>query len=125
MADVFDYSCPFCNKPTTLTPERISRSQHHFFLANADGSFDLLSAFFVCPNPSCRKASLRVELAPIVWEPGPQPVSRVKSYGPPKTWSLIPPSMAKAFPSYVPASIREDYEEACLIVDGSPKASAT
>jgi hypothetical protein len=68
---------------------------------------------------------LRLELYPVIWEPGAEPGSRVKSHGPPKTWRLIPPSMAKAFPSYIPGSIREDYEEACLIVDGSPKASAT
>jgi hypothetical protein len=29
------------------------------------------------------------------------------------------------FPEYVPAVIRQDYEEACLIVSLSPKASAT
>lgn len=42
-----------------------------------------------------------------------------------REWHLIPPSGAKAFPDFVPAAIRADYEEACLIVDLSPKASAT
>jgi hypothetical protein len=40
-------------------------------------------------------------------------------------WDLIPPSRAKAFPDYIPKPILEDYNEACLIVDLSPKASAT
>jgi len=40
-------------------------------------------------------------------------------------WSLIPPSASKHFPDYVPQAIREDYGEACLIRDLSPKASAT
>lgn len=38
---------------------------------------------------------------------------------------LRPPSPAKHFPSYIPQSIRNDYEEACSIVVLSPKASAT
>jgi len=41
------------------------------------------------------------------------------------TWSLRPQSKVKAFPSYVPKAIVEDYTEACLIRDLSPKASAT
>ena len=32
---------------------------------------------------------------------------------------------AKVFPDYVPAAIRADYLEACLVRDLSPKASAT
>ena len=42
-----------------------------------------------------------------------------------KHWRLIPPSEAKSFPECVPQPIREDYQEACLIRDFSPKASAT
>lgn len=37
----------------------------------------------------------------------------------------MPPSSAEVFPDYVPLSIRQDYEEACLIIDLSPKAAAT
>ena len=42
-----------------------------------------------------------------------------------KIWDLIPPSRAKAYPNYIPKAILDDYNEACLIVDLSPKASAT
>jgi len=38
---------------------------------------------------------------------------------------LLPNSLAKQFPEYIPTSIRNDYEEACAIVNLSPKASAT
>jgi Domain of unknown function (DUF4145) len=41
------------------------------------------------------------------------------------TWRLVPPSNAKVFPSYIPKPILDDYREACLIKDLSPKASAT
>jgi hypothetical protein len=41
------------------------------------------------------------------------------------SWQLVPASAAKTFPDYVPAPIREDYTQASLIQEISPKASAT
>lgn len=38
---------------------------------------------------------------------------------------LLPDSLAKQFPDYIPAPIRQDYEEAYKILNLSPKASAT
>ncbi len=40
-------------------------------------------------------------------------------------WNLIPESRARTFPPYIPAVVLDDYREACLIRDKSPKASAT
>ncbi|MCH6484331.1 DUF4145 domain-containing protein [Pseudoxanthomonas sp. LH2527] len=42
-----------------------------------------------------------------------------------KEWRLYPEGGAKPFPDYIPAAIRADYVEACLISEGSPKAAAT
>jgi hypothetical protein len=41
------------------------------------------------------------------------------------SWELLPPSSARPQPEYIPPAIRNDYLEACLIRDLSPKASAT
>jgi len=41
------------------------------------------------------------------------------------TCHIFPRSNALQFPEYVPEAIRQDYEEACAIVNLSPKASAT
>lgn len=41
------------------------------------------------------------------------------------TYKLKPNSLAKPFPNYIPEGLIKDYEEACLIKDLSPKASAT
>lgn len=38
---------------------------------------------------------------------------------------IYPQSKGKTFPEYIPKQIRQDYEEACLISELSPKASAT
>lgn len=40
-------------------------------------------------------------------------------------FSIYPRSNCKQFPEYVPAPIRQDYQEACDILHLSPKASAT
>jgi hypothetical protein len=42
-----------------------------------------------------------------------------------QAWTLRPKSTAKQFPEYIPKAILDDYDEACLIVSDSPKASAT
>lgn len=39
--------------------------------------------------------------------------------------TVLPDSFAKQFPDYIPAPIRQDYEEAYKILNLSPKASAT
>lgn len=42
-----------------------------------------------------------------------------------ESWRLIPEMSSIVQPDYIPAVLREDYYEACLIKDKSPKASAT
>lgn len=41
------------------------------------------------------------------------------------TWNLLPSSTTKPQPSYIPAPLISDYQEACAIKNLSPKASAT
>jgi hypothetical protein len=41
-----------------------------------------------------------------------------------KSWNLAPPSRARSFPDAVPSHILEDYREACLIEELSPKIAA-
>jgi hypothetical protein len=41
-----------------------------------------------------------------------------------KIWRLLPPAQMKVMPEYVPRAIVNDYEEACAIVEASPKAAA-
>ena len=61
--------------------------------------------------------------------PNCQKITSIANYAgtelPQKTVPLFPISTAKQFPDYIPQAIRSDYEEACSIVNLSPKASAT
>ncbi len=113
--------CPHCEHDVTVTSSLYSSATHLLEVRNQTGVHALRSKFIVCPNPECGKYILDVFLTT-------QKQSR--DYGPVagdtiKSWRLVPWGKSRAFPDYVPLSIRNDYEEACSIVDLSPKAAAT
>jgi hypothetical protein len=77
--------------------------------------------FIVCPNPKCKEFTLKEWM--FEYEKPVGYPSRTGSNL--QSWCLVPPSTAKVFPDYVPSPILQDYREACLIQNLSPKASAT
>jgi hypothetical protein len=90
------------------------------YIENAIGRRTLVTNFVVCPNPDCKKFTLTASLYESQSTPNKERLlNRVEG------WSLIPASASKHFPEYIPQPILEDYQEACLIRDLSPKASAT
>ena len=119
MKEPFSWTCPFCNRPVTITEEDVCSGTAVLSLNNAEGLRVLTCDYIVCPNPKCKRFSLTVRLG-----------EAASSYGvwyetkPLKTWQLIPQSKAQSFPDYIPKVILDDYNEACLIQDLSPKASA-
>lgn len=117
----FSWTCPFCNRPTTITEEDFSSDDAVLEIENAEGKRILTCNFIVCPNPECKKFSLDVRLG----EAGYGSAVGWYEKQPLKTWQLIPQSKAQSFPDYIPKAILDDYNEACLIKDLSPKASAT
>lgn len=116
----FNWTCPHCQHAVTITDDRRSSSHHTLYIDNADGRRTLVSRFFVCPNQDCKKATLNVSLHESSRGNHGENIGKPVHY-----WNLIPESRAKAFPTYIPAAILDDYLEACLIRDKSPKASAT
>ncbi len=117
----FNWTCPHCERAVTISDERLSSETHTLYIENAIGRRTLHTLYIVCPNPQCKKFTLTVALHES--QSTPHGMERlVKKL---QEWSLIPPSASKHFPDYVPQAIREDYGEACLIRDLSPKASAT
>jgi hypothetical protein len=117
----FNWTCPHCERAVTISGGRISLGQHIFSIGNAVGRRTLSTTFIVCPNPKCRKFTLTATL----YESHATTSSHEVYDKELQRWSLIPPSASKHFPEYVPKAIRDDYVEACLIRDLSPKASAT
>jgi len=113
--------CPFCNRPTTVTENDIKKGYSDLLVENADGERRLIYQFIVCPNPDCKKITLKAWLHERAYDQ----YQNAKTGKMLKYWSLIPASNAKPFPEYIPAAIISDYNEACAIKDLSPKASAT
>jgi len=115
------WQCPYCNRDCVITDERVHIKETVLAIENVDGPQRLRLVVVVCPNPSCRKWTLRVDTAPAHrnsygnWDSGK--VTR--------QWQLMPEPEARPFPNYIPEALRADYKEACLIKEKSPKASAT
>lgn len=116
------WKCPYCNQVATITSSDTSEFTHTIQVTNAVGIDRIIGQFIVCPNDKCKKYALHVLLASTKINniTGSRDIEKRKKF-----WQLIPPSKAKAFPGYIPQPILDDYEEACLILDDSPKASAT
>jgi len=113
------WHCPFCNGDQTVTDEGRQITFADLTIENADGPRRLVTKFVVCPNPRCRKFSLSASLHSLE-------VSGNRAYTGKhlKTWALIPPSRARSFPIALPPQVLEDYHEACLTIDLSPKVAA-
>lgn len=123
MAEGFLWTCPYCNRDTTIIDSNYSSGHHRFEHNNKDGDLWLETKVIVCPNKDCKEYSISASLFKAFYH---QHYREWRSCGQPLLhWNLKPKSQAKVFPSYIPQTILEDYEEACLIRDLSPKASAT
>jgi len=125
--DAFSWVCPHCGHAATIRDEDICSDDSILSIENTDGYRCLTSNFIVCPNPECGRFSLSATLREIASPFRPSGSARPVYTNRPilRQWSLIPESKAKSFPNYIPKPILDDYREACLIRDLSPKASAT
>lgn len=112
------FQCPYCQ---SIVPNTIStRSTYycHFFQSDRNNSYNdksmynkeyLALNFYKCPM--CDEISVGI-------------IGLGSNYEG-KVFYIRPTSKAKSFPDYIPEKIRQDYEEACAIVNLSPKSSAT
>ena len=119
MAD-FNWTCPHCERAVTISDGRVTTDRHTLWIENAVGRRSLVTTFIVCPNQECRRFTLTAQL----YESRDTPAGERLGFKY-EEWNLVPTSKAKTFPSYIPQPILDDYREACLIRDLSPKASAT
>ena len=107
------YVCPFCGHAQAYTFSyelvRTGMPEPGRYIATSDmvkESIDLYT--FQCNNDSCK----RVTVTSINRSTGEQV-------------DIIPRVVTKYYPDFIPEQIRKDYEEACLIIESSPKAAAT
>ena len=120
MAQTISWTCPFCDRPTTIRAQDTYSTEGTLVHPLNQGRPNkyALSAVF-CPNPECKKIQLVLKLH------GYSATALGAGWRLIRQWDLLPESKAKSFPDYIPAAILADYSEACLIASLSPKASAT
>ncbi len=112
------WTCPYCDRDNVLDDENTKICQGETNLSDDLGTVRGIYKFTICPNPNCRKTTIKGQI---------HRLDRTEESDPEKLyeWQLVPESNAKQFPEYIPQKLREDYYEACLLREKSPKASAT
>ncbi|MDO8619216.1 MAG: DUF4145 domain-containing protein [Candidatus Daviesbacteria bacterium] len=119
-----NFTCPYCNRPTTITDPNRYVNWDRIVIEDSDrGKVGTSILAITCPNAECKKLYLKVSLTNA--QNNQSTGWNWKSTRVLQEWSLLPESQAKVLPEYVPVPIAEDYYEACRIRDLSPKASAT
>ncbi len=111
------WNCPYCNRDCTLGTDDIKFCQGQAYLAKDHGFMKGNHKIIICPNPDCRKLSVKAHLFSGATRDGEFKLIH--------EWQLIPEANSKTFPDYIPQQLRDDHFEACLIKDKSAKASAT
>lgn len=122
MASSFQWNCPFCDRAQVVTTDNYRTITENILTGDSKfGPARIRITAIRCLNADCNDLTLSAQL-----------VARIKNmHGVDASgsvlegWALRPQSSARPQPDYIPEAIREDYKEACLIRDLSPKASAT
>lgn len=120
----FNWKCPHCAHAQTVGPGQLELYMRKLQVAgHPAGDIGLQSHSIICSNKDCRQLTLAVAVVPC------QLNGNVYRARPNADWllsrTLLPDSAAKPQPDCIPAPLIEDYREACLIAELSPKASAT
>lgn len=115
-----NWKCPYCNQiaSTALTFPFTGEANHKA----AKATRFMSGRFTLCPNPTCKEYEIACALYDAFYSETRERIIATELL---QQWRLIPPSNATIYPDYVPSPIIQDYQEACLIRDLSPKASAT
>ena len=119
----FNWTCPYCNRDQAVTVSQFTAQDH--YIRNPGSTFGpicLYATTIRCANERCKKLQFAISLNHAVVDAQGRYLERGNTI---QAWRLLPESLAKPQPEYIPKQIVEDYTEACRIRDLSPKASAT
>lgn len=120
---IFEWTCPHCDRVQTSGNPNFYRGYANLQIGEpAEGRLGLTYTALRCLNSACKKSSVTVWVTNTKDEYG----NRVADFKHVHFVERIMPRGASVpQPEYIPAPIRADYAEACLIRTFSPKASAT
>ena len=109
------YFCPYCQHNSVIDEKSCEEVYNKLSILDHVGSQKFMQCkHVVCPNVDCGKPYVYVKINYASMSRGVIFSRRV-----------CPTSQAKLLPDYIPSPIVSDYNEACEIVELSPKASAT
>lgn len=105
--------CPYCGKEQVFSANNMDSVPCGYGSGfsnrpTAWSECDIRVFHIQCSNKACNKVIV---------------VAKSRKYS--KQWDLIPENVHKVYPDYIPQQIRDDYTEASLIIEKSPKAAAT
>ncbi|PIT23620.1 hypothetical protein BGI37_11835 [Snodgrassella alvi] len=118
MAKGKSWVCPHCNRPVIIRDSDINNVRNSYFLPVNSQEYVLDVTITICPSESCGKET--IELNKFLYD-------KYEGISNPIYNKIIEPEAnIKIFNcSTIPDVILEDYKEAKLILNLSPKASAT
>ncbi|MCW8057470.1 DUF4145 domain-containing protein [Agrobacterium tumefaciens] len=115
------FTCPHCLRDQVATDSNCIETFGRLnFGRCSDGLVGVKVVAVRCLNIDCNQTTLAVDYSKAEHGVNGWVQGEVL-----QTWRLRPESSSVVQPDYIPAALREDYYEACLIRDKSPKAAAT
>lgn len=123
MSKTFSWLCPHCGQHATIREYSDTSRNSHVVVNNSPGKggWGILTEVIVCPNTTCKQPAIEAHLCPTGRHNFVELDKKKKS----KSWYLLPESIAKQFPEYIPKQLIKDYQESCAILHLSPNASGT
>lgn len=122
----FNWDCPHCNSAQTVQGPQLDRQLSRIFVeGHVGGEVAYDTEAIVCANRDCRKLSVWVGVVPITRSAANTSWRQKAGVEPLFAERVVPRAEGKPQPASVPSVLVDDYREACLIADLSPKASAT
>lgn len=115
------WDCPYCGRLSIMDAMEKTKIGAVFQADTKHGDLYHGTYIFVCPNKECKEYTIvsYVTAAKMIngyLKETDEILAR---------WKNKPQGIVKEFPDYIPKAILEDYREAALIRELSPKASAT
>lgn len=123
--DRLQWVCPHCKHAATISMSQDIKHGEIYFTSKDESELVAIIRRTDCPNPDCKRFVLDALLFDEVEAEGDWENEPKKDWKLLRSWSLVPETRAEVFPDYVPVQIRNDYTEACTILEKSPKAAAT
>ncbi len=106
------YECPFCKRQQAFSLDNSCKTRNAYATRwvhrESIRHSDINVYHIMCNNKKCNQITVVAVDSDVT-----------------KQWDLIPENVYREFPDYIPVQIRNDYTEACMIIDKSPKAAAT